>query len=327
MKTSRFSVWIISVLFFAGTLKAQTSPEAFLSQLPAVPAIACSSDTAAMIRFTNQIFQVQASLKEVISRIQAEEQTRAEASESRIISDAIRKSGLSPNEVARLQRGGGTASQGRKAAEKIVGEQYNLSLDDLEKLGEMSDADQEKWAKEYAATMMSQSQQGGAGIAQNQAANARLLALANQQKSLGARITERMTRVGKIFQNVEYQDSIEQLKLDEQMRPLENQLCSGICTPAEIARSKVAEKEIYALKIRHCEKMSPLQVDAITQYLTTLKALLPDYRKLANVQNEMVRLQQVGVVTSDDLSAYSAVDEYADVLSGAYRYWVGKFEQ
>ena len=73
--------------------------------------------------------------------------------------------------------------------------------------------------------------------------------------------------------------------------------------------------------------MSPLQTDAIEQYLTTVKSLLPDYRKLTNIQNEIATLQQIGEIVPQDLSCYSAIDDYADVLSSAYKYWVGKFNK
>ncbi len=136
-----------------------------------------------------------------------------------------------------------------------------------------------------------------------------------------------MNRVALILKNVEQQDSIESRNIEEKIRPLEKQLCSGICSDAEIARSRAAEKQIYALKIKYCEKMSPIQTDAISQYLNTVKTLLPDYRKLADVQNEMVRLEQVGEITPQDLSCFAAIDEYATVLLEAYKYWVGKFEQ
>ena len=73
--------------------------------------------------------------------------------------------------------------------------------------------------------------------------------------------------------------------------------------------------------------MSPLQTAAIEQYLTTLKSLLPDYRKLTNIQNEIATLQQIGEVVPTDLSCYSAIDDYADVLLSAYKYWFGKFNK
>ena len=73
--------------------------------------------------------------------------------------------------------------------------------------------------------------------------------------------------------------------------------------------------------------MSPLQTEAISQYLTTVKSLLPDYRKLTNVQNEVAKLQQIGEIVPQDLSCYAAIDEYATALLDAYKYCIGKFNR
>ena len=152
----------------------------------------------------------------------------------------------------------------------------------------------------------------------------RLFKLATEQNEIGDRITERMTRISNLFVDIEMKDTLARKELRTQMKPWEEQLCSGICTPAEIARSNAAEKQIYALKIKYCEKMSPLQTDAISQYLTTLKGLFVDYRRLADIQNETIKMMKVGEIVPKDLSCYTALDEYATALLDSYKYWVGK---
>ena len=155
----------------------------------------------------------------------------------------------------------------------------------------------------------------------------KLVELGKEEKAIGERITFAMKKVSRLLKNVEIQDTIETRKLNEKIHPLEKQLCSGICSDAEIARSNAAEKQIYALKIKFCEKMSPMLIDAISQYLTTVKTLFPDYRRLTEIQNEITTLQQIGEVVPTDLSCYSAIDDYADVLLSAYKYWFGKFNK
>jgi hypothetical protein len=221
----------------------------------------------------------------------------------------------------------GNEAEGRKAAEKVISEQYGISMQELETVGEMSDAEQEKWAQQYADQMKNKAMKNPQAATKKGDNAKRLFNLANEQKLLGEHITKRMNRVSQIFKNVEMQDTIETRKLEEKIRPLERLLCSGICSDAEIARSNAAEKQIHAAKIEYCQKMSPLQTDAIEQYLTTLKSLLPDYRKLTNIQNEIATLQQIGEVVPTDLSCYSAIDDYADVLLSAYKYWFGKFNK
>ena len=232
---------------------------------------------------------------------------------------------MSENDVQKLQKSDGNEEQGRKAAEKVVSEQYGVSMQDLEKVGEMSDEEQEKWAQNYASQQMQKAKQNPQAAIKKTEKSARLFELVKEEKAIGERITFAMEKVSHLFKNVETQDTIETRKLNEKIHPLEKQLCSGICSDAEIARSNAAEKQIYALKIKFCEKMSPMLIDAISQYLTTVKTLFPDYRRLTEIQNEITTLQQIGELVPQDLYCIKAVDEYADVLSSAYNYWVGVF--
>lgn len=309
------------------SIKAQTTSESFLSQLPSIPAVACAADTSVVNRFSNRIYQVRADLQQVIDRIHADAQADMEKNKNKVVSNAIRQSGLNKSDARKLQQSDGSEDEGQKAVEKVVSEQYGVSMQDLEKVGEMSDEEQEKWAQNYANQQMQKAKQNPQATIKKTEKSARLFELGKEEKAIGERITFAMERVSRLFKNVEVQDTIETRKLNEKIRPLEKQLCSGICSDAEIARSNAAEKQIYALKIRFCEKMSPMLIDAISQYLTTIKTLFPDYRRLTEIQNEVTTLQQIGELVPPDLYCIKAVDEYADVLSEAYRYWVGKFER
>lgn len=302
MKTKQKYIVLLFSLSVCFTAKAQSTPEAFLSRLPAVPQVICLADTLEITNFTDKIYKIQSEIQEVINSIHAEVQNN------------IGKTQINNNE-----------KQIRKSVEKNVSEQYGVSIQELEKLGEMSDAEQEKWAQQYANRMKTEAQKNPTAAMKKGDKAKRMFELASEQKMIGERITMKMERIARLFKDVELKDSIETLKLEEKIRPLEQQLCSGICTDAEIARSRIAEKQIYALKVQHCEKMSPLQVNAILQYQTTLKTLLPDYRKLTEVENEVVGLQQIGEIFPKDLSCYVAINEYTTALLSAYKYWIGKF--
>lgn len=318
----------MTAVLFAGSLtgQAQKTPEALLGQLPAVPTVSCTADTSVVNSFTKRIYEVQAALQQEVDRIHADVQAQEENIKDRALSMAARQTGLSKADLEQLQQENVSDEEARKMADKSLGKQFNLSLDELAEVGEMSEAEQEKWAQNYGDRQMQAAMQNPQATAKKQEKSARLFELSKEQKAIGERITERMKRIAAIFREVDLQDTIETRKMNEKLPALENQLCSGICSPAEAARSKAAEKQIYALRLQYCEKMSPLQTNAISQYLTSLKMLFSDYRRLTEVQNELATLQS-GVLVPADLSCYSAVDEYAGVLADAYKYWAGKFEQ
>ena len=302
MSTRKIFMLLLTLLALYVTAEAQSTPEALLNQLPGVPTVNCAADTTEVNRFTDRIYGIKATIQEIVERIHSDAQENMEELQNNVSED-----------------------KSRSAAEKSVSEQYGVSLRELEKVGEMNDSEQEKWAQQYADRMKNDAKKNPKATVEKGNKAKRLFELASEQKTLGESITERMKRVAMLLKEVEMQDSVETRKLEEKIRPLEQQLCSGICSDAEIARSNAAEKQIYALKIQHCQKMSPLQTEAISQYLTTVKSLLPDYRKLTNVQNEVAKLQQIGEIVPQDLSCYAAIDEYATVLLDAYKYCVGKF--
>ncbi len=311
-------VILFAVLTLHIGVKAQSTPEALLSQLPSVPTVNCAADREEIDRFAERIHKVKETIRLTVDRIHADAQ--ADMARNKIASNVIRLSGLEKKDIQNISK-----DNGRKATEKVISEQYGVSLQELETVGGMSDAEQEKWAQQYAGKMKKKALDNPkASIIKGSNAK-RMLELASEQKILGEHITERMNRIAHLLEQVEKQDSIESRKLEERLRPLRKQLCSGICSDAEIARSNAAEKQIHAAKIKYCQIMSPLQTDAIEQYLTTVKSLLPDYRKLTIIQNEIAELQQIGEIMPQDVSCYAAIDEYADALLSAYKYWVGKF--
>lgn len=316
----KFQLLLFAVLILNISAKAQQTPESLLGQLPVPPTVNCAADRAEIDRFSDRIYQVKTALKEIVDRIHADAQADMEKNKNKIMSNAIKQSGLSKSDVQKLQQSDGSEREGQKAAEKVVSEQYGVSLQELGKVGEMSDAEQEKWANNYASRMKQQAMADPEAAIKKGDKAKRLSKLAEEQKMLGERITERMNRVGGILKEVERQDSIETKRLREKCLPFENQLCSGICSDAEIARSNAAEKQIRALMIQYCEKMSPQGTEAISQYLNTVKSLLPDYRRLTAVQNEIAQLQQIGKIVPEDLYCYAAVDDYATALLNAYKY-------
>lgn len=325
MKNIRNGLLLITIIALNVSLAAQKTPEALLGQLPAVPTVKCDQDRSEIDNFVSAVYAVKAELQTVIDQIHANEQARVGKMENKLMTGAASHAGLSRAELDELQETDGEDALARKAAEKTISSQYNLSMAEIENLSEMSEAEQEQWAQQYADQQMQSAQQNPQAGSKKQDNDARLFRLSEEQKEISERITDRMTRVAGLLKEVDQAEEVETGKLNQQLVPLENQLCSGICTDAEVARSNAAEKQIYALRIRHCQKLSPLQSNALSQYLTTVKSLFPDYRRLAEVQNETAKLQN-GISYPIDLSCYSAVDEYASALLDAYRFWVGKFE-
>lgn len=321
MKAYKFYILCAAALLLkAEAVKSQSTPEAFLGQLPPVPNHVCSTDSAVVNHFKNQVDKIISDLKEVADRISAERQP---AFNKAIAAQA----GLSMNDINQLKDENISEEQAHKIANKSLGNQYNLSMEELSKVANMSEEEQQKWAQQYANQQMQKAQKNPQATLKKQDKDERLFELAKEQKVISERMQSLGTKEYKLHQNIELQDTTLKQKLTLKAKPLESQICSGICTPAEIARSKAAEKQLYNLNLQYCEEMSSLEVNYISQYLSDLKMLLPDYRRLEEIENEMSKLQHQTSLPVKDLYCFDAVDKYAHTLSSAYNYWVGKSNQ
>ncbi|MDD2328787.1 MAG: hypothetical protein PHZ13_10845, partial [bacterium] len=56
----------------------------------------------------------------------------------------------------KLKQSDGSEKERRKAADNVVSEKYGVSLQELEKVSEMSETDQKQWALNIAEQMQSQ---------------------------------------------------------------------------------------------------------------------------------------------------------------------------
>ncbi len=291
-KKNQKGLLLILLLICQLSLHAQPSPEALLSRLPSVPTVKCDADRTEIDDFLNSIYLVKTDLQTIIDKMQTDAAASAAEIEAKIRSGALPQAGI--------------------------------NVAEMEKVAAMSEEELIQWAQAHADQLLEESQ--NSSFDELQMNSARLFELAQEQQALSEQITNKNGDLQLLLLEVNEQDKEEYDKLREQITPLEKQLCSGICTDAEIARSNTAEKQIYNLRISYCQKMSPLLSAALSEYLTGVKSLFPDYRRLAEVQNEMATLQD-GVGYPVDISCYAAVDDYADVLLDAYKYWVGKFRK
>jgi hypothetical protein len=98
-------IFLCAIMLVAySVLQAQSTPEAFLSQLPSPPTGNCTADRAEIDRFSDRIYKVQEQIRQTIDRIHADAQADTEKNKNKIVSNAIRQSGLNKSDVQKLKR-------------------------------------------------------------------------------------------------------------------------------------------------------------------------------------------------------------------------------
>ena len=276
-----------------------------------------------------------AQISKVRSGIEAEEdklgvQATAnwEKNKDKMLSTNAANLGLSTSDMKKLMNENISEDEGLAIANKSVESRYGTSMEELQKVADMSEAEQEQWAKNFANKQIQKAQQNPEATAKKSEKNKHLYDLGVEQKAILERLSAIWEKVGKAEKNYRYQDSVQSKILQQKLEPLEKDpvLHGGCATAAELQRARALEKQIYNLKLQHCEKMSPILLDYILQYQSALKISFSDYVRQTEIANELSKIQNGLEASPVEASGLGAVDSYADLLLEAYKYWVPKIE-
>ncbi len=308
------------------TVQAQTTAKAFLSQLPAVPNTVCNADTSTINRYMAQINKVRNGIEAENDRLGIQATANWEKNKDKMLSTNAANLGLSKSDMQKLMNENISEKEGLAIANKSVENRYGTSVEELQKVANMSEAEQEQWAKDFAYKQMQQAQQNPEATAKKSEKNKHLYDLGVEQKTILERLSAIWEKVGKAEKNYRYQDSVQSKILQQKLEPLEKDpvLHGGCATAAELQRARALEKQIYNLKLQHCEKMSSILLDYILQYQSALKISFPDYVRQTEIANELSKIQNGLEASPVEASGLGAVDSYANLLLEAYKYWVPK---
>ncbi len=322
--------YILTVIVFICYLstKAQSTPEAFLSQLPAVPSSVCNDDTSTINRYMAQISKVRSGIEAEEDKLGVQATANWEKNKDKMLSTNAANLGLNTSDMKKLMNENISEDEGLAIANKSVESRYGTSMEELQKVADMSEAEQEQWAKNFANKQIQKAQQNPEATAKKSEKNKHLYDLGVEQKTILERLSAIWEKVGKAEKNYRYQDSVQSKILQQKLEPLEKDpvLHGGCATAAELQRARALEKQIYNLKLQHCEKMSPILLDYILQYQSALKISFSDYVRQTEIANELSKIQNGLEASPVEASGLGAVDSYADLLLEAYKYWVPKIE-
>lgn len=298
MKKILFAAGLMLLAFCAS---AQVTPEAFLGGLPGIPGSVCSTSDSEVDQFLNQISIVKGQIKEYSDRL------------SNIAS--ARKDEMAGNAMA------------------AVSARTGISQEEMMKLANMSEEEQEKWGQEYAARQMAAAKAGKPAGGVNQAQAKKSVALSEEKLRLKGEVDAFVNRMKALSQEIALRDTLESRKRDARIKPIMKAWENAPLEPGAMMLSTKVEdgfrKQIHECHADYCREMSPLQLDFITKYLTGVKALLPTYRRLAQLDNEIAgeQLNIDNMLQDENIYAITAVEGYADFLRDAYKYRSGKFDQ
>ncbi len=292
---------LLLLILFSFKTKAQSTPEAFLGLLPGIPSSLCTNDESEVAAFSDQIILVKGKIGEYSERVSL-------------------SSGVSEK-------------QAKKEAYASTSSMTGISQAELMKLANMSEAEQERWAQEYAAKQVATAKAGKPVAGENSDKAKRLYSLNQEWTKIKGEIDAIYNRLSVLNQEMIARDTVETRKKNAKIKTIEKAWADAPWPPRALMQDPAVDlkfkKQIYQCESDYCSTMSPLMLDYVTRYLTGLKYAIPLYRKLCEVDNEISTLLGLtaAVIKDENLYAVAAVEDYADVLSSVYMYRCGKFEE
>lgn len=286
------------IMLLSLCMNGQVTPEAFLGGLPGIPGSVCSTADSEIDLFLDQIALVKGQIKDYSDKL------------SNIASG--RKDEMTSNAMA------------------AVSARTGISQEEMTKLANMSEEEQEKWGQEFAARQMAAAKSGKQVAVVNAAQAKQSVALGEEKLRLRGEIDAFVKRMAVIQQELATRDTLESRKRDQKIKPILKKWENAPLEPGALMLSTKVEDEfrrqIHECHVEYCRQMSPLQLDFITKYLTGVKTLLPVYRRLAQVDNEIAneQLNIKNMLQDENIYAISAIEGYADILKNAYKYCSGK---
>ncbi len=293
---------------------AKTSPEAYMSQMPAVPSTCCGVSEEKVSSFEKSVRDIEKRLSAEIRERKKESEAYAEANRDKVASSII-----APPEGADTSSGkkGKMTKEEKKAMREKLLREYGLSSDDTGKVKNMTKEERLAWAQSQAADAdkKQQKDQKYQDAVKNAGSNSNLI---QEQLSLNEKINARLKGFDEKFEALDKKaDEAREKEISPIWKRLSAQFGSEGGKPKEYEKDR---RDYNAACKRHCEKFSPQYRDLLNEYLSAIKACLPDYRRLETVRSKLNFGLDRPIDADDGLMGLEALDEYLDRFDNAYIY-------
>lgn len=308
---------------------AQSTPEAFLALLPAVPTIDCSTESSrqdeAIAAFQSQITATRDKLSERI-RAEKPKNRNLQLSEN-VKGQALTQSGLSESELNKAANKKTPSAERDRLTDKSVQNQTGFSMEEMQQVKKMSKADRQKWAMENYGKVVQTEKQKAADTKPYQAQNASTMAtLAAEQQQLSQNLQQHFNRLSKMKTDLETSAVQQQVILERKLKEIELQFRDVNdgegSTKADMEKLRQKNRLMRQAKTEYCSKLTPLQITYLTAYESALKEnILPDLKRTAEIECQMQNAT-TGKAEESNVGRLRAIQDYAGALSGAYKYYL-----
>jgi hypothetical protein len=320
----RTAIFFLAAAFSIVT-SAQNRTTVYMTRVPVMPNDSCNVTRAKAEAFEIKVDGILQDIEadiDMLTRLQnTTMENNASTAQETAMKQLSQQYGISQADLERMKNAKNMSAAEKQAlANKMMQQQTNMSMGEVQNLSKMSDAGKKAYAEAYATESMAVSETDPAQQARN--ANARTL-----YESLNARtaamnkISATQKKITDLYSSVET-DPERQAMLDRM-----DAWHARITSMAGVDYGQGKQMDSLALlitneQIKYCDRFTPRYRGALRQHMQILKASLPDYKSYGEIMDESNKLQ-TGISTPPEcreIASLSAIADYLRKLKGVYSF-------
>lgn len=304
---------------------AQSLTSGYLNKIPAMPKESCNISKTDVETFQEQVSVLDNEVKNQIRLLRQLENAKGKNTEAQAKQNAMQQMGqqygLSQDELNKMQSGKMSEADKKALANKMMQQQTNMSMGEVQNMGKMSEAGKKAYMEAYGTEAMATSAQPNAAQKKGSEKATDSYALMQEQQSVMAKINAASQKAGNLYAVIENDPKrIEMLDNIEKMQSKFTSMIGANGGQGESMDSLAIR--INSEKNKYCNLFTPQYRDAVNQHLTILKNSFPDQFRLGEITAQLAKVQTGVEIPAEcaEIGGLEAVREYLDKLENAYRY-------
>jgi len=233
--------------------------------------------------------------------------------------NVIKNAGITPAQAEQLKNGKHMSKAEKDAlVDQMMQQKANLSMDELKQLKTYDSAGQKRWVQSYATEQMAEQTADPKKIQSDQLNYKSMHDTVQAQMDLNAKMQAGWDKYEQLLDTLESKADTALSDLNKELKPLYDEMRNGMGDD----RIEQIMKQIHQKQTDYCQRFTPAYYEIIDEYKAHLTETLPDYDRLEQLQDEILK-EQTGIKDSmakPGAYAVSAVKGYVALLLSAFKY-------
>ncbi len=308
---------IIPIFFLSSLTFGQNTPMEFLNAVPQPPSNLCNATMEQKMQFLDKIARFDTIFQVRMDEYSKEKEQFQEEHKDEATVNALIKAGYSREDAEKMKNLDNMSDEQQEAlANQMMITQYNMSMDEAQKVADYDTASLHHWAKAQSTMMMAEAQYDSEKNTKKQLEIKSDLELQQEIKWLQDKLLAGENKYLEKIRQIDSKADSAMLKLNPQIDQLYKDLNDGG------GNSKQVIDKIVSLRRIYCQTFTPDYLETVEGFKGYIAEHMEEYSELEEMQVELSE-RQVGIRNPDyspGAIAMERVGSYRNLIGDAFKY-------